>query len=252
MIPRVLIAVLLSAGALAGQERLELHRGWLLASSEKVGRDGAKISAPTYRARGWTSVTVPSTVVGALVEAGVYRDPFFGMNMRTLPGMTYPIGANFVHTPMDSTSPFAVPWWYRTTFRVPSAMRRRRIRLNFDGINYRANVWLNGHRLADSSQGVGTYPRYEFGGTDSLAKNGANVLAVEVFAPTPPDLQTTWVDWNPSPPDKDMGLWQPVYLAARGDVVIRYPEVLSRVDTAAKSAELTVATDLRNLAAHAV
>jgi exo-1,4-beta-D-glucosaminidase len=242
-----------AAAAARAQEQLMLHDGWLIQSSAKVGTDGAAISSPTYRPTDWYRATVPSTVVGALVEDGVYRDPFFGMNFRELPGVTYRIGANFVHTPMDAQSPYAVPWWYRTMLRLPASMRGKRVTLHFDGINYRANVWLNGARLADSNAVVGTYRRYEFDITDALKANSANTLAVEVFAPTPPDLQTTWVDWNPSPPDKDMGLWQPAHLSASGDVVLRYPEVVSRVDTATlRSADLAVVTEIRNLAAQSV
>ena len=146
----VLFLFLWAAGAAHAQARQMLHDGWLIQSSAKVGVDGAAISSSAYKPMGWYHATVPSTVMGTLVEGGVYPDPFFGMNFRALPGVTYNIGANFVHTAMDPKSPFAVPWWYRTTFRVPTTMRGRRIRLNFDGINYRANIWLNGHRLADS------------------------------------------------------------------------------------------------------
>jgi exo-1,4-beta-D-glucosaminidase len=243
----------LSGGAARAQEKWTLHDGWLLQSSARAGGDGATISAAGYQPTGWYRVTVPSTVVGALVDAGVYADPFFGMNLRALPGMTYKIGANFVHTPMAPTSPFAVAWWYRKDFRLPMTMRGRRITLHFDGINYRANIWLNGRRLADSNAVAGTYRRYELEITDAVKPIGPNVLAVEIFAPMPPDLQTTWVDWNPSPPDKDMGLWQPAYLAASGDVAIRYPFVASRVDTPTlRSAQLTVATQLKNLASHSV
>ena len=208
------------ASVARAQEQMMLHAGWLIQSSAKVGTDGATISSPTYRPTNWYRASVPSTVVGSLDEDGVYRDPFFGMNFRELPGVTYPIGANFVHTAMDAQSPYAVPWWYRTTFRLPATVRGRRITLHFNGINYRANIWLNGRRLADSSAAVGTYRRYELDITDAINRSGTNALAVEVFAPTPADLQTTWVDWNPSPPDKDMGLWQPVWLAASGDVVV--------------------------------
>ena len=244
------LAIATSATA---QERLMLHDGWQIQSSAKVGTDGATISTITYRPTDWYRSTVPSTVVGSLVEDSIYRDPFFGMNLREIPGTTFPIGANFVHTAMDPQSPYAVPWWCRTTFRVPATMRGKRVTLNFDGINYRANVWLNGHRLADSTAVAGTYRRYEFDVTDVVSRSGANALAVEVFAPTPPDLQTTWVDWNPSPPDKDMGVWQPAYLSASGDVVVRYPEVVSRVDTATlRSADLTVVTGLRNLTSSSV
>ena len=245
--------VLTAAKEPGAQEQLTLHTGWLIQSSAKVGTDGATISSPTYRPTEWYRATVPSTVVGTLVEDGVYRDPFFGMNFRELPGVTYPIGQNFVRIPMDPQSPYAVPWWYRTTFRIPAAMVGRRITLHFDGINYRANIWLNGRRLADSSAIVGAYRRYELDITDAVNRNATNALAVEVFAPTPPDLQTTWVDWNPSPPDKDMGLWQPAYLSASGDVVVRYPEVVSRVDTGTlRSADLTIVTEVRNLTAQSV
>ena len=241
------------AGSIAAQGQLTLHNGWLIQSSAKAGTDGATISTSAYRPAGWYRATVPSTVVGTLVEDGVYSDPFFGMNLRSLPGMTYPIGVNFGHDPMTAESPFAAAWWYRTSFSVPAAMRGRRLTLHFDGINYRANIWLNGRRIADSSAVAGTYRRYELDVTESVKSTGPNVIAVEVYAPTPPDLQTTWVDWSPSPPDKDMGLWQPVFLSASGDVVVRYPEVVSRVDAATlRSADLTVVTTLKNLASHPV
>ena len=244
LISRSIVSSFLSLVVLAGeapaQEQLTLHDGWMIQSSAKAGTDGAVISAPAYRPTDWYRATVPSTVVGALVEDGVYPDPFFRMNLRDLPGTTFKIGANFVHTAMDPQSPYAVPWWYRTGFRVPASMRGKRVTLNFDGINYRANIWLNGRRLADSTAAVGTYRHYSYDITDAVNRSGLNAVAVEVFAPTPPDLQTTWVDWNPSPPDKDMGLWQPAYLSASGDVVVRSPMVTSRVDTTGRSADLTV------------
>ncbi|HXE82766.1 MAG TPA: beta galactosidase jelly roll domain-containing protein, partial [Gemmatimonadales bacterium] len=250
---RALVFMLVCAGAARAQDKQMLHSGWLIQSSARAGTNGPRISTSRYVPRHWYRATVPSTVVGTLVEDGVYRDPFFGMNLRSLPGMTYKIGANFVHTAMSPRSPFAVAWWYRTTFKTPAGARDRHVTLGFDGINYRANIWLNGRRLADSSQVAGTYRRYELDVTSALAARGANVLAIEIFAPTPPDLQTTWVDWNPSPPDKDMGLWQPVWLSTTGDVVVRYPEVASHVDTATlRSADLTVTAELRNLASHPV
>jgi exo-1,4-beta-D-glucosaminidase len=252
-ISAVLALLVWTAGGARAQEQLMLHDGWMIQSSAKVGVDGATISSATYRPTDWYHATVPSTVVGTLVEDSLYHEPFFGMNLRGLPGTTFAIGANFVHTAMDPQSPYSVPWWYRTTFRVPAAMRGKRVTLHFDGINYRANIWLNGRRLADSTAVVGTYRRYELDITDAIKGGAENALAVEIFAPTPPDLQTTWVDWNPSPPDKNMGLWQPVFVSASGDVTVRYPEVMSHVDTATlRSADLTVVTELRNLTAQSV
>lgn len=246
-----LLSVLTSVGN--AQARQSLHAGWLIQSAATVGGDGARISTADYQPQGWTRATVPSTVMGALVQAGVYRDPFTGMNMRSLPGMSYRIGANFALTPMAPGSPFATGWWYRTTFTSPMRQLGQRVTLGFDGINYRANVWLNGRLLADSSRVVGTFRRFEFDVTDALSARGPNVLAVELFAPRPADLQHTWVDWNPSPPDKGLGLWQPVWLGTSGDVVVRYPVVSSVVDTATlKRADLTIAAALRNLSPHPV
>ena len=101
--------------------------------------------------------------------------------------------------------------------------------LNFDSINYRANIWLNGRQLANAEQAAGMYRGFEFDVTRSeLAKPGAlNTLAVEVFPPTPNDLGITFVDWNPLPADKDMGLVGDVYLLTSGPVALPPRAVLS-------------------------
>jgi exo-1,4-beta-D-glucosaminidase len=250
-VKRLLAVIALSSSVATAQTRVELRHGWMIQSSAEVGTDGRAISSTTYAGSGWYRATVPSTVVGTLVEDSVFKDPFFGMNLRAMPGMTYGIGKLFVHLQMDPKSPFAVPWWYRRVLRVPASMSGKRVALHFDGINYRANIWLNGRRIADSSQIAGTYRRYELDVTDVVKRNSANVLAIEVFAPVPADLQTTWVDWNPSPPDKNMGLWQPAYLVSSGDVVLQYPQVVSHVDSIGP-AELTIVTGLKNVASHSV
>ena len=72
----------------------------------------------------------------------------------------------------------------------------------------RAGIWKFDANTLEQTLSCGSVSRIATG------MRNTNALAVEVFAPTPPDLQTTWVDWNPSPPDKDMGLWQPVSLVA--------------------------------------
>ena len=56
------------------------------------------------------------------------------------------------------------------------------------------------------------------------------MLAVQVFAPTEHDLAITFVDWNPAPPDKNMGLWRDVYVTTSGPVALRYPTVVSKVN----------------------
>ena len=64
------------------------------------------------------------------------------------------------------------------------------------------------------------------------SQSKANVLAVETIAQKETDLGINWVDWNPAPPDKDMGLWRDVYLRPSGPVTIRYPQVITHFPAA--------------------
>jgi len=224
-----------------------LNNGWLLQSSSEVKSEGASISAAQYRPQRWYSVNLPTTVARALVQNKVVPEPYFGMNLRKLPGVTYPIGENFSNLAMSTDSPFAVSWWYRKTFVLPASYKGKTLWLNFKGINYRANIWLNGKQIADKTQVAGAWRTYEFNVTNAVKAGGSNVLAVEVFAPTENDLAITFVDWNPSPPDKNMGLFRDVFLATSGPVGLRYPTVISKVDSPANDkAHLSITTLLKN------
>ncbi len=227
--------------------RIELHDGWMLQSSCKISATGAKISVAGFRTDGWHSTTVPSTVVAALVADKTYPDPYFGDNLRSLPGMDYPVGKMFSVRPMPNDSPFRCSWWYRTEFVAPIVTEGAHLWLKFDGINNRANIWLNGKRIAAAHEIAGAYRTYEFDVTALLARDVPNALAVETIAQTEKDLGVNWIDWNPAPPDKDMGLWRAVTLRATGPVEIRSPQVIAHfADSSLAEADLTVEAELRN------
>src|SRR5450432_4606311 len=132
------------ASRLHPEAALALHDGWTLQSSCKVEAKGETVSTLAFQPKDWYAVSVPTTVVAALVKHKLYPDPFFGTNLRTFPGVTYPIGSNFSNIPMQPDSPFMVPWWYRKEFVLPASFKGKSIWLNFGGINYRANIRLNG------------------------------------------------------------------------------------------------------------
>lgn len=232
---------------------MQLADGWSLQSSGKVSETGDVISKPGYQPKGWYSVTVPTTVVAALVQQKVYPDPNFGMNLRDFPGMNYPIGANFSNYPMQQDSPFAVGWWYHKTFALPATDKGRTIWLDFNGINYRANIWLNGKQIANIQQVAGAWRTYEFNITSSVHVGTENALAVEVWAPEKDDLAITFVDWNPAPPDKNMGLWRAVNIRTSGPVALRYPAVLSHLNSPENDkAALTVTAQVKNVGDRAI
>src|SRR5579863_6537107 len=231
--------------------QLALHQGWALQSSAKVEAKGEVISTGQFAATGWQEVTVPTTVVAALVKSHALPDPFFGMNLRQFAGVTYPVGGNFSNIAMQTDSPYAVPWWYRKRFAVPASYKGKTVWLNFAGINYRANIWLNGKQIANSNDVAGAWRTYEFNVTDVVNAGGDNTLAVQVWAPTESDLAITFVDWNPAPPDKNMGLWREVYLTTSGPVALRYPTVVSKLDLPNTGvARLTVTSQLKNATSH--
>jgi exo-1,4-beta-D-glucosaminidase len=236
------------------EQPMPLHEGWSIQSGCKLQATGDVISTTAFHPQGWMAAKVPSTVLAAQVAAGVLPDPYYGTNLRSIPGTSYPVGENFANHPMPDDSPYRCSWWYRKEFTVPAADKGKRAYLHFGGINYRANVWLNGKRIADSTQVAGAYRTYEFDVTDQAALGKPNVLAVETIAPTEKDLGVNWVDWNPCPPDKDMGLWGPVTLTTSGPVTLRSPLVTTHFPNAGNTeqAELTVYAELHNGGNHAV
>jgi exo-1,4-beta-D-glucosaminidase len=232
--------------------RLELREGWALQSSAKVKEGGEAVSRPGFTTAGWHRATVPTTVVAALVADGTYPDPHYGMNLRTFPGVAYKVGTNFSNAPMPADSPFAVPWWYRTELDLPKEAQGKTLWLRFDGVNFRFDAWLNGTRIADATKTAGAFRVHEIDVT-GIAKPGRNALAVLVSAPRPGDLAITFVDWNPMPPDKVMGLYRPVTLSATGPVALRHPQVVTKLNLPASDrAELTVRVVARNAGKAAV
>jgi exo-1,4-beta-D-glucosaminidase len=248
----ILAAALLATAAMAAplsraDGDITLREGWAVQSSAKVNGGGDAVSTAAFDASSWYKTSSPNTVFAVLVENGLYKDPYFGVNLRSVPGVSYPVGGQFANLEMPENSPYAVPWWYRKEFEVPAQFAGKTVWMAFRGINYRAEIWINGKKLAGSDQVVGAFRRYEFDVTQFVKAGAKNVLAVEVSAPHANELGITWVDWNPTPPDKDMGLWQEVVLSASGPVAVRHPAVETKLDLpATNKAHLTVRAELQN------
>jgi exo-1,4-beta-D-glucosaminidase len=238
-----------SAQAPDGRE--DLHGTWRLESSCKMEAKGEQISLTGFDDARWHPAEVPGTVVGALVTDKSLPDPDYGLNLRQMAGFSEG-RIPFADRDMPADSPYRCSFWFRSEFPTPERMNRSAAWLHFLGINYRANVWLNGKKIGDRAEVAGAFRTFEFRVNDLLKKDGKNALAVEVFAPEKYDLGLTWVDWNPTPPDKDMGIWREVFLSESGDVTLRKPYVMSKLGADFKSAELTASAVLTNTTDHPV
>lgn len=255
--PSIALSLLLLACASPVDARdsgsVYLRDNWKIQSSEKVKAGGRLISAAGYPADGWRPVAVPTTVLAGLVENKVFPDPYYGLNLKSIPG--YRDGRWFV---MPEGSPFRVPWWYRTEFSLPAAYRGKHLTLHLDGINYKANVWLNGRKAGDSATLTGMFRRFEIPISEYAVPGGENCLAVEIIPPgLLPDIKyntkqveatTGWDDHNPQPPDMNMGIWQDVFITATGPVALRHPYVTAHLDLPSlASAQLTVSVEVNNV-----
>lgn len=232
--------------------QVELRNGWQLQDAAKATQAGAVVSSARYSTKGWYAATVPGTVLTSLVNNRVYPEPLYGENNRP----------EVIPDSLSRTS-----WWYRTVFEAPRAYKDQRIWLNFDGINYFADVWVNGTQVGTIR---GAFIRGTFDVTKYVTPGKKAVLAVLITPQPHPGvphehtvraglgpnggitaidgptfLSTLGWDWIPAMRDRDSGIWQRVYLSATGPVVLKDPLVttdlpLPKTDSADVAVQTTV------------
>ena len=239
---------------------IELAHGWKLASARDLPADGAALSRPAFKDSGWHAISrMPSTVLQTLQADRTYPDLYFGTNLLD-------------EIPQDL---YKQDWWYRTTFSAPAG--HTTYALEFPGINYRAEIWLNGHLIADNKRIVGMHNAHELDVSQWINRGESNTLAVKI---TPEqalqdidgvELADSWYDWinwkylgyqgagkNPANgnsfvADRNAGIWKPVYLRVSGAVVIGPSVVNSELPLPrTDSARLTIYSNLRNSASKQV
>ena len=238
----LLLSVLFASNMLArntDDSAIVLRDNWAIQSSANLKDGGNAISQPGYAANDWYPTSVPTTVLAALVSNKVYADPYYGNNYFELPGIR--------RWDKPEGNPFESAWWYRTEFNIPECYAGRHVWLKFHSVNYRANLWVNGQKAADSSQIEGAYRLFALDISKYTKAGDKNCLALEIFPPRAFDLTISWVDWNPTPPDRNMGIWYDVTLYSTGPVAIDHPFVKTRLNLpSADIARLSVVAELKN------
>ena len=151
--------------------RMLLHNDWTMQSSFTENATGTEISQPTFSVKGWYPITIPSTIIAGLLANHEYNfDPFYAKNFEKLADKR-----------LDST------WWFRREFVLPASQKNKNIILKLQGINYKANVWLNGVLVADSSYIKGPFRIIDLDITKHINYSGKNVLALEILRPFNPN-----------------------------------------------------------------
>jgi exo-1,4-beta-D-glucosaminidase len=274
------VSVAVAAGrdeSAAPGNRLYLAGEWAMQSSFLEAGPGPNLSQPGLAPTNWHRVQVPTTVLNALTKAGVYPDMRIGMNGYRIPDASDEFNvkhdlAKFSHLP-DKRNPWTDPWWFRKEFTLPMLSADRRVWLHFDSINYRAEVWLNGNKVADREQMVSMNQRFVFD-VSRWAVAGPNGLAVKIWrvdhvgspgpqlvplannrfedhaSDGPMDFAVQLAggyDCFPSIPDRYLGILQDVWVEFSGPVTMRDPFVVTELPLPrTDSAKLKISATLVN------
>lgn len=211
-----------------------IDSGWKLIEAGKVTANGASISTSGYSTNDWLPAIVPGTVLTTMIDDGIYPDPNYGVNNLAIPES------------LNKQS-----YWYRTEFESPVVSHKNRLVLTFHGINYAAEIWLNGHDLGKIR---GAFIRGKFDVSTLIKPGSINTLAVFISPPPHPGIPheqsmragpgpnggmmcldgptfvaTEGWDWIPAVRDRDSGIWQDVTLAASGGVTIGDSQVITKL-----------------------
>ena len=270
-----LAVTVISKEASTPQNRLDLAGEWAMQSAFLDPSAGTELSQPGRVLKCWHRAQVPTTVLNALTKAGVYPDMRVGLNAYQIPDSSDQFNASndlakFSHLP-DKRNPWRDPWWFRREFTLPKVPSDRHVWLHFDSINYRAEVWLNGTKVANREEMVSMNQRFAFE-VSRWVVTGSNCLAVKIWrvdnvgspgpqlvplavnrfedhvSDGPMDFAVQLAggyDCFPSIPDRYMGILQDVWLEFSGPVTIRDPFVvtelpLPRTDSARLKISATV------------
>ncbi|WP_455672984.1 galactose-binding domain-containing protein [Phocaeicola sp.] len=206
---------------------------WKLKPQSEVGNDAASLCKGDYNAAAWVDAVVPGTSFNSYVVAGLEKDPNFGDNIHQVDRNKY-----------DRS------FWYRTTFTVPADFTKELVWLNFNGVNRRAEVFLNGVSLGTLD---GFMHRGRFNVTGIVHRDKENVLAVLVHIPqtplanqgSPTYLSSGGWDWMPYVPGLNSGITDKVFLTNTGTATLIDPWVRTDLPTRAR-ADLSVALEVKN------
>ena len=214
-------------------EKTLIHSDWYARKANEVKMDGNRLSAAPLDKTGWLPARVPGTVLTTLLENHMYPAPEFGLNNNLIPDI-HEVGNDFY------------TYWFTRQFTINNLPEGRNVWLNFRGINYKAEIFLNGKRINRNTH-EGMFLRKIFNITPYLRTDAPNVLAVLVYPPTHAGnpnggqggdgqiarnntMQYTpgW-DWIQPVRDRNTGIWDEVSITTTGPVCLSSPYVVTKV-----------------------
>ncbi|KAK9439786.1 exo-beta-D-glucosaminidase [Metarhizium brunneum] len=211
---------------------------WDFQSSSSVSKDLASLSKPGVDTSSWNHVNDSRcTILGGMIESGAYKDDelWFSDNLYKI-----------------NWGQFRVPWVYRNEFSLTPNQGQHYF-LQTNGITSRADIFLNGEKIADKEEQAGSFGGHTYDITGHAGNE--NALAVNVYpSDFNLDLIYTFVDWSPRAPDNGSGIWREITVKQTGPVALGPMSVSIDIESPVESnpAKVTVRAKVQNLEDHEV
>ena len=227
------------------------HHGAFVWKMKKAGDVNARsedVSTEKTNTHNWMPAIVPGTVLNSLVYNKVYPEPYYGLNNKLESGLI----PDLYHAGRDFYT-----YWFRTEFNLnKDDFTDKKIWMQVDGINYRAEIWLNGTMVGNIA---GMFLQSQINITDYVSFDKKNILAVKVYPVDIPGTikpkngkafgatgefqnggngdigrnvtQLMTVGWDftflDGIRDRNTGIWKDISIFATGKAILRHPFVKS-------------------------
>jgi len=244
------------SGNILAQQQYELNAGWKCIKATSLNKTGEQISQAQFPLTAFIPAVVPGTVLATLLYNKLIPDPFYGMNNKLIPDI-YNVGRDYY------------TYWFVNDFTEPFPRLGDKVWLYFRGINYSADIFLNGHKLNEQPD-KGMFLRQSYDITPYVAKDGHNRLAVIVYPPDPVgnpnggqggdgtiahsvtnQFVAGW-DWIQPVGDRNTGIWDKVSIKKTKQVLVENTHVVTLVpgrrtpEGEQKPAIIKVTTEVEN------
>jgi mannosylglycoprotein endo-beta-mannosidase len=229
----LIVSLLVSVNLIAQSDEYLLKDNWKAKRATDVISDGTEITRADYKPEGWLDAVVPGTILTTLLHNKQIPDPFFGMNNNLIPDV-HDTGRDYY------------TYWFFNEFETPDINDGHQVWLNFRGINYFAEIFLNGKRVNTKTH-QGMYLREKYLITPYLNKDKSNKLAIWVAPPDPVgnvsagqggdgtigrnvtmQCSAGW-DWICPIRDRNTGIWDQVSIEITGLADIKNPSIITKV-----------------------
>jgi mannosylglycoprotein endo-beta-mannosidase len=223
---------------------------WKMKKAGEVYNKPEEISTNKVSDDDWMPAIVPGTVLNSLVYNKIYPEPYYGLNNKLesnlIPDLYY-TGRDFY------------TYWFRTAFNLEEKhYAGKKCWLQVDGINYRAEIWLNGKMISNIT-GMFLQDRIDI--TDYIVFDKKNILAIKTYPVDVPGTimpkgkksfgvtnefrnggdgeigknvtQLMTVGWDftflDGIRDRNTGIWRDISIFTTGKAILRHPFVKSEL-----------------------